>query len=321
LNDIYHFHKDFTMLLASVITASAIFAQCDSTNQSVQTSISQPAPTIVEVAASNPDFSTLVAAINAAELTETLAGPGPFTVFAPTNAAFAKLKPGTVEMLVKPENKQALTDILTYHVVPGNMPASKVMSTNGGQTAGGRWVQFSRSGDAVMVDDAKVVTADIVCKNGTIHVIDTVMMPSDASIVKTAQEAGSFKTLLAAAQAAGLAETLDTKGPFTVFAPTDDAFNALGKETIANLLKPENRDQLATILKHHVVAGRVYSPTAVSAGSATSLAGTTLPITVQSNGAMVGKAKIIATDIDTSNGVIHVIDRVMIPTMKTTQSN
>ena len=117
------------MLLASVLTASAVFAQCDSASSSIQTSINQPTPTIVEVAASNPDFSTLVAAINAAELTETLEGPGPFTVFAPTNAAFAKLKPGTVEMLVKPENKQALTDILTYHVVPGNMPASKVMSS------------------------------------------------------------------------------------------------------------------------------------------------------------------------------------------------
>jgi uncharacterized surface protein with fasciclin (FAS1) repeats len=131
---------------------------------------------IVEIAAGNPDFSTLVAAVTAAGLAETLSGKGPFTVFAPTNAAFAKLPAGTVEELVKPENKEKLTGILTYHVL-----AAKVMSTglSEGQkaaTVNGQEIFVSLKGGA-SINGAKVVTADLDASNGVIHVIDTVIMP------------------------------------------------------------------------------------------------------------------------------------------------
>jgi uncharacterized surface protein with fasciclin (FAS1) repeats len=132
--------------------------------------------TVVEIAAGNDDFSTLVAAVKAAGLAETLSGDGPFTVFAPTNEAFSKLPEGTVETLLKPENKEKLAAVLTYHVVAAkvmaaDVKAGKVATVNGAEAT------ITVKDGAVMIDGAKVVTTDIVGKNGVIHVVDTVIMP------------------------------------------------------------------------------------------------------------------------------------------------
>jgi len=132
--------------------------------------------TVVAIAASNDDFSTLVAAVKAAGLAETLSGTGPFTIFAPTNAAFAKLPSGTVETLLKPENKAKLTAILTYHVVAGKVLAADV-KTGKVKTVQGGEVEVVVADGKVTVDGAKVVKTDIVGSNGVIHVIDTVIMP------------------------------------------------------------------------------------------------------------------------------------------------
>ena len=134
-------------------------------------------PSIVEVAASDDRFSTLVAAVKAADLVDTLSSSGPFTVFAPTNDAFAALPEGTLDALLKPENKGKLTDILTYHVVSGEVPASKVVSLNSAETVQGDTVDIKVSDGSVMVDGAKVVITDIKASNGIIHVIDAVILP------------------------------------------------------------------------------------------------------------------------------------------------
>ncbi len=133
--------------------------------------------TIVEIAAGNKDFSTLVAAVKAAGLVETLSGKDALTVFAPTNAAFEKLPKGTVEDLLKPENKQKLIAVLTYHVVPGKVMAADVVKLDKAKTVQGQEITIVASKDGVMVDKAKVVKADIVAKNGVIHVIDSVILP------------------------------------------------------------------------------------------------------------------------------------------------
>ena len=133
--------------------------------------------TVVEVASHSEDFTTLVAAIKAAGLVETLSGEGPFTVFAPTDAAFAKLPKGTLEELLKPENKQKLAGILTYHVVPGKVMAKDVVTMTGAKTVEGGKVKIAVKDETVMVDNAKVVKTDIACMNGVIHVIDTVILP------------------------------------------------------------------------------------------------------------------------------------------------
>lgn len=131
---------------------------------------------IVDTAAGNEDFSTLVAAVKAAGLVETLKGDGPFTIFAPTNEAFAKLPEGTVENLLKPENKDQLVGILTYHVVPGKVMAADVAPGEVG-TVNGEKAEISVSDDSVMIDGAKVIATDVAASNGVIHVIDTVILP------------------------------------------------------------------------------------------------------------------------------------------------
>lgn len=132
---------------------------------------------IVDTAVSAGQFKTLAAALGAADLVDTLKGPGPFTVFAPTDAAFAKLPAGTVENLLKPENKDKLTAILTYHVVPGEVMASDVVKLSKANTVNGKMLNVTTSGTSVMINDAKVTTTDIAASNGVIHVIDTVVLP------------------------------------------------------------------------------------------------------------------------------------------------
>jgi len=132
---------------------------------------------IVEVASESGSFNTLVAAVKAAGLVETLQGEGPFTVFAPTDEAFAKLPEGTVEMLLKPENKDKLVSILTYHVVAGKVMAADVMKVDSATTVQGQKVMVKVVGDKVMIDDAHVVSADVKASNGVIHAIDSVLMP------------------------------------------------------------------------------------------------------------------------------------------------
>ncbi|WP_343212416.1 fasciclin domain-containing protein [Arenimonas sp.] len=137
----------------------------------------KPAGTIVDVAASNADFETLVAAVKAAGLVETLSGEGPFTVFAPTDDAFAKLPAGTLENLLKPENKDQLVAILTYHVVAGKVTAADVVKLDTATTVNGAAADVTVSGSTVKIDEATVTATDIKASNGIIHVIDTVILP------------------------------------------------------------------------------------------------------------------------------------------------
>jgi transforming growth factor-beta-induced protein len=268
---------------------------------------------IVDTAVGAGSFKTLVAAVQAAGLVDTLKSAGPFTVFAPTDEAFDKLPKGTVEMLLKPENKDQLVAVLTYHVVSGKVMASQVVKLTGATTVNGQRVDVAVADGKVSVAGADVVATDIECSNGVIHVIDQVILPASDNIPTVATKAGDFKTLLAAAKAAGLVEALSGKGPLTVFAPTDAAFAQLPKGTVETLLKPENKQQLVDILKYHVVSGRVYSTDAVKAGSAATLLGKKISIKVKDGQAMVNGAKLVALDIDASNGVIHVIDAVLLP--------
>lgn len=135
---------------------------------------------IVDTAVAAGQFKTLAAALGAAGLVETVKGAGPFTVFAPTDAAFAKLPAGTVENLLKPENKAQLTAILTYHVVPGKVMAADVVKLTEAKTVNGKMLHVKVNGSNVMINDARVTSADIVASNGVIHVIDSVVLPQAA---------------------------------------------------------------------------------------------------------------------------------------------
>ena len=268
---------------------------------------------IVETAVNAGSFNTLAAALQAADLVDALQGDGPFTVFAPTDEAFAKLPKGTVETLLKPENKGLLTSILTYHVVPGRVEAAQVVNLSNAGTLNGQRVEILAGKGGVQIDDANVVKTDISCSNGVIHVIDRVIMPETNDIIETALSAGSFNTLAAAIEAAGLIQALKGDGPFTVFAPTDEAFAKLPKGTVETLLKPENRDKLTEILTYHVVSGRVYANDAVKAETAATLQGDKVRISIKDGSLMINDAKVLTNDIETANGVIHVIDTVILP--------
>ena len=135
---------------------------------------------IVDTAIAAGNFKTLAAALAAADLVKTVSGAGPFTVFAPTDAAFAKLPAGTVESLLKPENKDQLTAILTYHVVPGKVMAADVVKLSEAKTVNGKVLKVKVQGDNVMIDDAQVTSTDIAASNGVIHVIDSVVLPEAA---------------------------------------------------------------------------------------------------------------------------------------------
>ncbi|MCU0486936.1 MAG: fasciclin domain-containing protein, partial [Anaerolineales bacterium] len=267
---------------------------------------------IVDTAVADGRFTTLVAAVQAAGLVETLKGEGPFTVFAPTEEAFASLPEGTVEALLQPENLQKLTDILLYHVAPGKLMAEDVASMEEIETVLGPTLKVKVDMGNVYVNDAQIILADIEASNGVIHVIDSVLLPP-ADIVDTAVADGRFTTLVAALEAAGLVETLKGEGPFTVFAPVDDAFAKLPEGTVETLLKPENIEQLKNILLYHVVSGKVMAEEVLTLNSADTVLGQPVTIKVEDGKVYINDAQVTVTDIETRNGIIHVIDTVLLP--------
>jgi uncharacterized surface protein with fasciclin (FAS1) repeats len=294
-------------LILSVLLAVCLFAS----------SLNAQQKTIVQTAVEAGNFNTLVAAVKAADLVDTLNSHNQFTVFAPTDDAFAKLDPATIQTLLQPENKSQLASILTYHVVQGRVNANDAYDLRSAKTVNGQRLMLDLQGDALKVGDSKIVVTDIQCSNGVIHVIDTVLLPKSDNIPATATAVGQFNTLLAAVNAADLGGVLSGPGPFTVFAPTDDAFAALPAGTVESLLLPENKQKLVDILKYHVVSGRAYDNDAVKAGNVSTLLGRSVNVKVDASGVSVNDAKIVAKNVETTNGVIHVIDSVLIPTAMT----
>jgi len=274
---------------------------------------------IVDTAIADGRFTTLVAAIQAAGLVDALKAKGPFTVFAPTDDAFAALPKGTIDSLLLPKNKQQLTDILLYHVVSGKVMAADLTGLSAAPTLLGKDLAVKVDMGNVYINESKVIITDIEASNGVIHVIDKVLMPpaekaASNTIVDIAVADGRFKTLVAALQAAGLVETLSGEGPFTVFAPTDDAFAKLPAGTLDTLLLPENKQKLTDILLYHVISGKVMAKDVVGLTSAPTMLGKDITITVKDGKVYLNDTVMVTiTDIEASNGVIHVIDSVLLP--------
>ncbi|MCB2213950.1 fasciclin domain-containing protein [bacterium] len=318
------FKKKYLVVLSVLVLAAVVLGACAPaptpeptpmpTEEPTMAPTEEPQPqSIVDIAVADGRFETLVAALQAAGLAETLAGEGPFTVFAPTDDAFAKLPEGTVEALL--EDIPALTDILLYHVVEGEVLAEDVVALESAQTLLGEEVAIRVEGESVYINDAQVIITDIMADNGVIHVIDTVLLPAEeeplGSIVDIAVADGRFETLVAALQAADLAETLAGEGPFTVFAPTDDAFAKLPEGTVESLLA--DIPALTDILLYHVVEGEVLAESVVELNDAKTLNGRYVDIRVEDGMVYLNDAQVIITDIMADNGVIHVIDTVLLP--------
>jgi uncharacterized surface protein with fasciclin (FAS1) repeats len=267
--------------------------------------------TVVDIIANSDDHNTLEAAIGAAGLTNALRGDGPFTVFAPTDAAFDVLPAGTIDALLS-DPQGALTDILLYHVVAG-----KVMSTDlsDGMTATtllGKNITVTITEEGVFINGAQVTVADIVADNGVVHVIDAVLLPERVTVVDVIVNSADHNILEAAVLEAGLAETLSGDGPFTVFAPTDAAFAALPEGTIEALLA-DPLGALTDILTYHVVGGKVMSTDLSNGQVVQTLSGKFFTVTITAEGVFINKSRVTVADIETDNGVVHVIDAVLVP--------
>ena len=325
------------LLLIGAITMVLVACSSDEETTTDVVATTSPMPTqqpmevtktIVDIAVEDGRFETLVAALQAADLVSTLSGEGPFTVFAPTDDAFAALPDGVVAGLL--EDIPSLTEVLTYHVVSGTVLAETVVGLTSAATLQGEQVTIEVIDGSVKIDGATVVITDIIGSNGVIHVIDSVILPTEIAaslsspeatktIVDIAVEDGRFETLVAALQAADLVSTLSGEGPFTVFAPTDDAFAALPDGVVAGLL--EDIPSLTEVLTYHVVSGTVLAETLVGLTSAATLQGEEVtievidpnrpPLTI--GNVMIDGATVLITDIIGSNGVIHVIDAVILP--------
>ena len=296
-----------TVTNADVLTSNGVIHVIDKVLTPTDTPTDIP-----RTAQCDGNYTSLVSAIVQAELLETLQGDGPFTVFAPTDQAFADANID-LAALDNPEGKAALADILLYHVIDGEVPASAVTDCLSAQTVNGNPLSFS-VGDSVTVNGATITATDIQTSNGIIHVIDKVLTPTATliDIPRTAQCTGDHNSLVAAVVQAELLETLQGEGPFTVFAPTDQAFTDAGID-LASLDNDEGKATLSDILLYHVVPGNVASSDVTECGTATAVNGGTLSFgvgdTVTVNGATVTQS-----DVTTSNGIIHVIDKVLMPT-------
>ncbi len=373
------------LMSATILVAAPVIAQMNNPEVGGAEMLSDR--NIIENAANSEDHTTLVAAVQAADLAGTLQGEGPFTVFAPVNAAFDALRDGTVDTLLMPENKDALAEVLTCHVLDSEAMSDAIegMIADGDgvhmvETLGGCMLELRMSGAMITLTDetggtATVTIADVIQSNGVIHVVDAVLLPggddtamdanmtteedmapdsamdgsatamaddmasgdnpmvggaemfADRNIIDNAMNSQDHTTLVAAIKAAELGETLQGEGPFTVFAPTNAAFDALPDGTVDTLLMEENRDDLTRILTSHVVEGNISAAELMEQARASAdgffhfdtLSGAALSAQVSPSGEVFifdesGNAHLVSTaDVTQSNGVIHVVDGVLLP--------
>jgi uncharacterized surface protein with fasciclin (FAS1) repeats len=285
-------------------------------------SIDPPPKNIVETAQADPKFSVLVEAVTAADLATTLSGSGPFTVFAPTNDAFtsllAELGVTKAQLLA---DKALLTAVLQYHVLGAKVPKASVPLGKAITPLAGGIFKIDAVGSGLVVTDGRnrtsnITAADLTASNGVIHVVDKVLLPADKNIVQTAQALPDFSILVEAVIAADLQGALSAAGPLTVFAPTNAAF--AGLLTDLGLTKDQllaDKTLLTKVLTYHVVSGRVLKADVPVGAAITTLQGGTFTVdaTLAITDQNARKANIVATDVLASNGVIHVIDKVILP--------
>lgn len=335
-----------TRLWPFVLTASlATVAACDSDSEATSAPASEPGGSsgssgsngssgssgssgtpaskadLVDTAVGAGSFKTLVSAVQTAGLEPTLRGAGPFTVFAPTDDAFAQVPSFLLTKLVTAPYKTELGLILKYHVLSGNVPAAAVLGKTQevASVQGGKLLVDGTNAKVVVNGVANVTQPDVAASNGTIHVMDRVLLPT---IVDTAagydDGTTKFSSLVSAVTAADLGATLSGPGPFTVFAPTDAAFAALKAQLGAAAFDAilADKAKLTKILTYHVVPAAVYEKDVV-AGAVGTVEGNSVNVAT-SGGVKISDstptaANVVLTDLPNSNGVIHVIDKVLLP--------
>ena len=280
---------------------------------------------IIETGKRDGGFETLLAGIEAANLTDILSGNGTYTVFAPTDAAFDEFPEGLLDCLVRPEQKDTLTNILLYHVLNAEVTSDELTDGMMAMTMNGANVTIGVNGSEYMVNDAYVNDTDVMATNGVIHVIDSVLIPpyfnTDSFMVEcyanivnvleaiANREDPNLTVLLKGLQETDILEGLKGEGPYTVFAQIDSAFDPVPMKCLVE----KHNNTLATIMKYHIGWGKVISDQVSDGQVVTSWNGANLTLGVSEEGVTVQAAKVIFPDILVSNGVIHMVDSVMLP--------
>ena len=271
-----------------------------------------PTTTVVDVIVNSEDHTLLEAAVGAADLVGALSGDGPFTVFAPTDAAVTALVTAldiTADELLALEN---LGDILTYHVLSGTVLSTDLAPTQTVTMLNGDDATVTSMDGTVMINDATVTVADITTDNGVVHVIDAVILPpADPTVADIIADSDDHFVLAAVLDSTGLDETLAGEGPFTVFAPTDAAFDLIDPLTLIDIL--QDNDLLTSILTYHVAGGNVLSNDLSDGQVITTVNGADVTISIMDGTVMVNEATVVIADLVGSNGVVHVIDAVLLP--------
>ena len=282
---------------------------------------------IVDIATSTPEFSTLVAALEATQLVGALQGDGPLTVFAPTNQAFEKLPSGIADLLF--QNRNLLMAVLLQHVVVGEVPSSQATQLTGATTVLGQRLDFFFDGVELTVGNATVETADQFACNGVVHIIDEVIVPDFAAIPGILAEVrrfdvvdtltfanfatGEFSSLLGAVTDAGLVDALKGLDALTLFAPTDAAFAKVPQATL-DMLKSDP-ELLEAVLLYHVVPRELFAVDVIGSAGEVTLQGQMLTFTVRGSSVFINDSQVLTANVDVSNGVFHIIDNVLVPNL------
>ena len=278
---------------------------------------SQDSSTVGQLVAETETLARLADLVEKAGLTEALNAPDPITLFAPSDTAIGRSRAVTYDDLVRPENRSQLRALLLGHVVDNRISVQQAVEVGSAKTREGTYLYLHRGHDGTpMTNHAHVVIADIEASNGIIHILDEVLVPLP-DLIDTARKDEQLTTFLNVVEVDDLTTTLRGSGPLTILAPSNEAFEALGSETLEDLLKPENKAKLAAILKYHVVPGWKHTFDKQEMDSLPTLQGGRIPIATPSAAhwkIQLGAACIERGDIDASNGVLQVVDRVLMPT-------
>lgn len=268
--------------------------------------------TVYEIIQESDDHTTLETALDQAGLNAALSEAGPFTVFAPTDQAFAILGDALDEILA---DEDLLNSILTYHVTSGAVASTDLENGQSVTMLEGSDAMIGIFGESIFIDEAKVIVADLVADNGIVHVIDVVLTPPPSfTVMDIISESEDHTILTSALQMSGLDVAVDADGPYTVFAPTDAAFEALPEGVLDALLENPTDAALVDILYTHVVSGVILAGDLSDGQEATAFSGEVLTISIDGDNVFVNDAQVTTADLQADNGVLHVIDAVLLPT-------
>jgi len=299
-------------LVATAFISSAILQGCGGGGDPDESS------TIPGIAGGNKDLSTLVSALEAADLVKILEGTGPFTVFAPSNTAFSALGFDGAKLTYLLNNKAKLTEVLEYHVTNGNVLSTDLKNGESIPMLAGGNVTVAINKDGVMINDAQVTTPNVKASNGVVHIINKVLIPKDFSApdIPALATTANLTTLVEALTKANLVSAVQG-GPLTVFAPTNEAFLKLPAGVLDKLLLPANIASLQQVLKYHVHSGEVQSKDLTNGENITTLENKDLKIKIGTGFVEVqggqSNANVTTADQFAFNGVVHVIDAVLLP--------